>query len=213
MLHLETIIARPTEFTESTRDKAELLKNYFLSSTAMLLINFNLDVMQEFSRQSLIFQINDQSSKDRKSCFLKLKSWLLFLVIGQAKSREALLDSLNKVKGISGGAKTKAFLLVSLITYFIRQHLHYIYFCLDDCRKLSATNLKLIWIETETVMFVPSNVQLLPSSNPQNTLLTKDYNSKQTVNCLNCPHSRQDTSPNLLKRLESYSQKNMKGDL
>ena len=68
MLHLATIIARTTEFKETTRDKARDLKNYFLASTTMLLINFNLDVMQEFSRQSLIFQINDQSSKHRKNC-------------------------------------------------------------------------------------------------------------------------------------------------
>ena len=74
MLHLDTIITRTAEFTESTRDKARDLKNYFLSSTTMLLINFNLDVMQEFSRQSLIFQINDQSSKHRKVVFIKFKS-------------------------------------------------------------------------------------------------------------------------------------------
>ena len=78
MLHLDTIITRTAEFTESTRDKARDLKNYFLSSTTMLLINFNLDVMQEFSRQSLIFQINDQSSKHRKSCLYKIQK-LIFV--------------------------------------------------------------------------------------------------------------------------------------
>ena len=115
MLHLATIIARTTEFKETTRDKARDLKNYFLASTTMLLINFNLDVMQEFSRQSLIFQINDQSSKHRKKLSFLIQKLIFFLVIGQAKSREALLDSLNKVKGPSGGPKTTAFLKVSLL--------------------------------------------------------------------------------------------------
>ena len=62
--HLNSVIAnRDNKYKPSTVTTATDLKRFYVARNVVLLIVFQTDVQTEFSRQSLIFQSNDQSSK------------------------------------------------------------------------------------------------------------------------------------------------------
>ena len=62
--HLNSVIANlERQYKASTVTTATDLKTFYVAKNVVLLIVFQTDVQTEFSRQSLIFQSNDQSSK------------------------------------------------------------------------------------------------------------------------------------------------------
>ena len=62
--HLNSVIAnRDRQYKASTVTTARDLKTFYVAKNVLLLIVFQTDVQTEFSRQSLVFQSNDQSSK------------------------------------------------------------------------------------------------------------------------------------------------------
>ena len=62
--HLNSVVANlDTKYKATTVTTATDLKTFYVARNVVLLIVFQTDVQTEFSRQSLIFQSNDQSSK------------------------------------------------------------------------------------------------------------------------------------------------------
>ena len=76
MLHMDHIIQNAADFGGTADEHAAAIKEYFLAPSTLLTMAFNLDMQEEFSRQSLIFQDKHQSSKN---IFLVYGSFLMHL--------------------------------------------------------------------------------------------------------------------------------------
>lgn len=89
------IIGDPKYFGDAAVATGEEIKDFFMSSTVLLLMVFNIDVMGVYSKVSLIYQGKDAS------------------IVGQAYSKDDLFEGIDSVAE-SGGSTTKTFLTVSL---------------------------------------------------------------------------------------------------
>ena len=63
MMHMDYVIANHQHFGGTSDEQAQAIKEFFIDPSTLLTMAFNLDLQEEFSRQSLIFQSNHQSSK------------------------------------------------------------------------------------------------------------------------------------------------------
>ena len=61
MFHLVKIKDNPRDFGDGASDQASEIRPFFMSSSTLITIVFQVDVMDQFAKQSLIFQDRDQS--------------------------------------------------------------------------------------------------------------------------------------------------------
>ena len=66
MFHLTRIEDNPRDFGKGASEQAEELRPFFVCSATLITIVFQIDVMDQFAKQSLIFQDNDQSIIGKK---------------------------------------------------------------------------------------------------------------------------------------------------
>ena len=94
MKHMTKVIRNERYFGAPAVEKAQEIKDFFMSATTLLLTVFNLDVMQIFSKVSLAYQSKDAT------------------IAGQAYSKEDLFEGVDSMTD-SGGPTTAKFLTVS----------------------------------------------------------------------------------------------------
>ena len=94
MMHLVRIEANQREFGASAVEQAEEFRPFYMASSTVILLIFNMDVQDQFSKQSLLYQDRDQS------------------IIGQAHSKADLISGIDSCDTESGGEKTTEFLKV-----------------------------------------------------------------------------------------------------
>ena len=61
MLHLEKIRTNPKDFGTGAVEQATDIRPFFMASSTLITMVFQIDVMEQFAKQSLIYQNRDQS--------------------------------------------------------------------------------------------------------------------------------------------------------